>query len=288
MPSMEPSSAAQALNFFLNSMTPEVFVTRLRSVTDPAMGYSSEDIQSLLDGLANVGFDRAVAQSQKVVEAEDQDDLHCVRCHKTYLERDNGVEACKIEHTHTFTVAAFSSLSPSAHCKNCGQVPPPSAVVGKPCIVARHTTNPKEVGKTTLVKRCEEMGCNGPKLLEGFRAATAKGVPNAKKNEAKEDQKPIAKLPFSFAPRAPTPPSEASSTATSSTPPSTLNSSTGSSTTSSTTTAAESSKATATTKSEKVFSFGNTAKNVASTPTPQGATGSAPKMNIFGASSNRA
>ncbi|TEB33573.1 hypothetical protein FA13DRAFT_161582 [Coprinellus micaceus] len=192
MASSDPSNSdpAQVLNYILNSIPPATFVARLRAALDPAMGYDSEDIQSLLDGLANVGFERAVKQAARVVEqgskaAEDgMDEQHCVRCHKEYRETENGYEACKIQHTHTYTSATLKTAT-HAHerCLSCHKVPPPSAIVEEKCITARHTTNVKDIKeRSALLRTCVEAGCGrkapttAAKLLDGsFESAGNRG-----------------------------------------------------------------------------------------------------------------
>ncbi|KAJ3524843.1 hypothetical protein NMY22_g10828 [Coprinellus aureogranulatus] len=60
----------EVLDYILNSMSAEAFVLRLRIALDPSMGYTAEDIQSFLGGLANVGFKRAIDRAFRLVEQD--------------------------------------------------------------------------------------------------------------------------------------------------------------------------------------------------------------------------
>jgi hypothetical protein len=190
------------------------------------MGYGSEDIQSLLDGLANVGFERAVKQAGRVADkelrdAEDgRDEQHCVRCHKEYRETENGYEACKIQHTHTYTSATLKTAT-HAHerCLSCHKVPPPSAIVEEKCITARHTTNVKDIKeRSALLRTCVEAGCGrkapttAAKLLDGHLNPLGIEVKDSVKpeNVEKEIRSPFgtvsAKSAFTFGQAAPSSP----------------------------------------------------------------------------------
>ncbi|KAJ3528102.1 hypothetical protein NMY22_g9539 [Coprinellus aureogranulatus] len=191
------SNPSQVLTYILNSMSPSTFVSRLRTTLDPAMGYTSEDIQYFLDGLSAIGFDRAIERAEKVVANEKQEELHCARCHKLYLECDNGIQACVLKHTQTLTSSTFFArqLQLPSRCGGCDYIPSTSAPVESLCSPTRHTTNLKDVGKSTLIKSCEANGCFQRQKL--FGTTLDRGVEDKGKG-VKSEKKADASLQFSF------------------------------------------------------------------------------------------
>ncbi|KZP15147.1 hypothetical protein FIBSPDRAFT_1048371 [Athelia psychrophila] len=92
---------------------------------------------------------------------------HCVRCHDTFYENQNHPKACTIQHTdEADTVYVGNTLVAVMLC--CGfRFDPEQNNPSKFCILATHTTNPKDVkyydedeedGNVNVIT-CEETGC---------------------------------------------------------------------------------------------------------------------------------
>lgn len=106
---------------------------------------------------------------------------HCVRCHETFYENQNHQEACAIDHNEEDGNSVFSELKccDSSWYPKRGESPPP-----QPCILAKHTTNPKDVryfdedegGGNENVISCEERGC-----VKKKRKGASTGGPTKKK-----------------------------------------------------------------------------------------------------------
>ncbi|KAJ2928676.1 hypothetical protein H1R20_g8389, partial [Candolleomyces eurysporus] len=156
------SDKARALIYLLNSIDATTFVQRLLDATKPENGYAPEEIESLTDALKSVGFERSLAQAERAVA--DDTLRHCVRCHHSYLERENKNDACVIRHSYPFSMAS-ASWSKDAHqqCLTCQKLVPTSSVVDQVCVATRHTTNTanlSSIRNSNLIRTCEEVGCN--------------------------------------------------------------------------------------------------------------------------------
>ncbi|KAG8717487.1 hypothetical protein FRC08_007342 [Ceratobasidium sp. 394] len=99
-------------------------------------------------------------------------ELHCVRCHETYLESRNGPEECQIPHSDTEGVAQDEEDELWGGFACCGEDFDEKDVI---CVFARHTTDKGMViyygdepvdeddeyfAQNENVKRCEAIGCN--------------------------------------------------------------------------------------------------------------------------------
>lgn len=177
------SPSSRALAYWIATMDPHTLAQRLLSATHPSNGRTPEELDALVAALKGVGFERQLAVAERAVA--DDTERHCVRCHTGYLERDNRVDACVVRHLHTFTVA-IGAEPKDAKCTTCKEAVPPSAVVDKPCVVGRHTTNTAnlETVRSSLVRSCEEAGCI--KVLAEKRPESLPSLP-------------LKALPFPFA-----------------------------------------------------------------------------------------
>ncbi|KAF6765798.1 hypothetical protein DFP72DRAFT_206952 [Ephemerocybe angulata] len=178
------SPSSRALAYWIATMDPHTLAQRLLSATHPSNGRTPEELDALVAALKGVGFERQLAVAERAVA--DDTERHCVRCHTGYLERDNRVDACVVRHLHTFTVA-IGAEPKDAKCTTCKEAVPPSAVVDKPCVVGRHTTNTSnlETVRSSLVRSCEEVGCIKEVLAE--------------KRPESVSSLPLKALPFPFA-----------------------------------------------------------------------------------------
>jgi hypothetical protein len=64
------SNASRALSYLLDSMQPSVFVTRLQTALDPAMGHTPDEIALFLEGLKGMGFEKAVGRAEAMVDQD--------------------------------------------------------------------------------------------------------------------------------------------------------------------------------------------------------------------------
>lgn len=152
-------------------MPPATFVSRLRAALDPSMGHTSDDIQSFLDSLSNMGFERAVARANKIVAEEDQEELHCVRCRKAYLGGENGMEACVGPRERSFTPGRPSSNSGDVfqgRRVSCDQATPNGTVALYSCITGRQAAKYDGIRgvEDGLVRSCEnEYGSQAQRVV---------------------------------------------------------------------------------------------------------------------------
>lgn len=125
---------------------------------------SVAEVQELLTLLEKMGF--GVEDAEDLVE--DKEELHCVRCHETYFERDNVGSPCLIEH-EVFN-GEGTRWGPDIYrytCESCGEdgmedgagngIDWPNHGI---CYEGEHTTDPDEVDyddDNTLT--CEAHGC---------------------------------------------------------------------------------------------------------------------------------
>jgi hypothetical protein len=130
-----------------------------------ACALSTADVQLLLTLLIKMGYD----VSRATTLSSENDELHCVRCHETYLERKNGWSCCIIE--HKVFVGEVERWGNVFHwtCGSCGEVGieygagngvewPSDGI----CYEGKHTTDRDIVdydGNNTL--SCERKGCAG-------------------------------------------------------------------------------------------------------------------------------
>ncbi|KAF5369670.1 hypothetical protein D9615_010254 [Tricholomella constricta] len=154
-----------------------------------------------LDNLLNALKSVQVISDRDVVAAADNTRRHCVRCHKGYFERHNGIGACEILHqkpevieTAGPGVGFFAEATNVRICTNDPAIFPggtgnrdaSGAVVVTmkvevdykccgmrtkvgtpvlPCFVGRHTTRPVNVDyEKKNVPKCEYLGCFGPRI----------------------------------------------------------------------------------------------------------------------------
>ncbi|KAF8989685.1 hypothetical protein BDQ17DRAFT_423024 [Cyathus striatus] len=153
------SPSAYTLTYFLKNTKPEdLHETLLRAVKNNMM--LPYQIDHLLYSLQISG----IVTTAAYIAATDTTQRHCVRCHKGYLERNNGLSACVIQHDKP-------SLEKSDHPVNnltghlnhytcCNLHSEPSVTLQPHCFKGRHTTNVDNVEFNAFnVKQCHEMGC---------------------------------------------------------------------------------------------------------------------------------
>jgi hypothetical protein len=134
---------AELLTYVLNSTTPEDLFGRLKAFVDPGSAYSRSELNLVTQALSVIGY--LAALKKGVVAVRDDVDRHCLRCHATYLEKDNARDACSI----TQVLHANDHL-------NCELAVPMTRNIAR-----RHTTNmvAAQASKPLGLKNCEENGC---------------------------------------------------------------------------------------------------------------------------------
>jgi hypothetical protein len=130
-----------------------------------ACARSTTDVQRLLTLLTKMGYDVSCATTL----SSENDELHCVRCHKTYLERKNGWSCCIIEHKVFIGGGERWGDIKCWKCGSCGEVGIEDASGngvewpgGGICYEGKHTTDRDIVrydGDNTL--SCKRKGCAG-------------------------------------------------------------------------------------------------------------------------------
>ncbi|KAJ2912559.1 hypothetical protein MD484_g7856, partial [Candolleomyces efflorescens] len=155
------SEKTRALVYLLNSIDATTFVQRLLDTTKPENGYTTEEIEALTEALKGVGFERVLAQAERAVA--DDTLRHCLRCHHSYLERENKNDACVIRHAYPFSMALpCSSQDAHQQCLGCEKSVPTASVVDQVCVATRHTTNAANllsIRNSKLIRTCDEAGC---------------------------------------------------------------------------------------------------------------------------------
>lgn len=133
-------------------------------------------IDGILEALRVVGFTTEFA-----VEAVSDAVLrHCVRCHRNYNERHNGLSACVVHHDEARLMKSNDiSKTPeyTHYFACCKQTKPTSYVVPSPHFVGRHTTTASNVlFNSTNVVPCEVKKCvvPNPQLSMATQIAPAK------------------------------------------------------------------------------------------------------------------
>ena len=159
------SASAGTLTYLLNNTRPlDLHEQMLKAVRSP-MAFP-QDIDNLLHSLEKVGIIIGAAQAA----ARDTRIRHCVRCHQTYLERNNGFQACQVAHDKPRLVkTGIQSNANTGPCgfKNyypcCNQTADTDA--GAPShyhFLGRHTTVETNVRyNSTNVRTCVMRKCAG-------------------------------------------------------------------------------------------------------------------------------
>ncbi|EAU83298.1 hypothetical protein CC1G_10739 [Coprinopsis cinerea okayama7 len=233
------SPDAEKVLYILKAMGPQAFYDRLMTHLQPESASVSSNHDALLEALKLNGFAGEVAKAEGAVE--DDEERHCVRCHVSYLEKNNARDACVIK--HAYPVVGSTSGSNLAQgqaqqkpCPSCHSSLPcaSSCVVTPTCFVGRHTTNAQRAyaQKSPLVKTCDELKCGEDtvKAIEkGFimeaLSPTALSKPSSFEFQfqpamfgvqKENDKRPRKSLPFTLS----KPESEASSSSATKSPPS--------------------------------------------------------------------
>lgn len=161
------SASAGTLTYLLNNTRPLDFHEQILKAVRSPMAFP-QDIDNLLHALEKVGIIIGAAQDA----AKDARVRHCVRCHKTYLERNNGFQACQVAHDKPRLIK--TGIQSDANTGLCGfknYYPCCDQMVGTDAgapshyhFVGRHTTvetnvryNPTNV-LTCVMRKCAGQG----------------------------------------------------------------------------------------------------------------------------------
>ncbi|KAF6759583.1 hypothetical protein DFP72DRAFT_885487 [Ephemerocybe angulata] len=161
------STTALSLTYILHNTTPSELHTRLLNAVSHKQGgasavlaLSGAAITDLLHTLSELGFNTAHARAA----VSDATRRHCVRCHSAYLEKDNGVEACRVAHEEIEVQdpEKFGRMVKWVAC--CGvKLAEGAKMDNEWCFVGRHTTTQANVVyNASNVTECNEAkGCPG-------------------------------------------------------------------------------------------------------------------------------
>lgn len=160
-----PSNAKKQLAYLARNLSPNDFHSKfLDMIEGSKRDYAHE---ALLRALEVLNFD---VDGAKRASAEDLGNIerHCARCHTTYKEIDNGLDACSIEHVEGVPHVVDHLPNRLGIWYACCQIflePNQSFLI--PCSVDRHTGQCDRVsynGENIIT--CEEMGCLGHEIDE--------------------------------------------------------------------------------------------------------------------------
>ncbi|KAH7929066.1 hypothetical protein BV22DRAFT_152031 [Leucogyrophana mollusca] len=158
------SEAMSILRYFLNNTTPQELHTRIINGLSNRMMLST-DVENLLSVLEVFGVVPSIARAA----IADSSPRHCVRCHKSYMESDNGLRSCVIAHADLqLAPPAPRALNTSApthvhgHFGCCKAAVELDVTVKSMHFIGRHTTLMENVAyNATNVRTCVEKECNG-------------------------------------------------------------------------------------------------------------------------------
>ncbi|KAG9121001.1 hypothetical protein FRC07_003230 [Ceratobasidium sp. 392] len=156
VPPANPEADRKLLRAFLKQSDDTCFVETLADSLEYASAEQLESLKSLLHGVL-AGFEPK---------------LHCVRCHESYLESENGRDACQIPHSDAEGVAQdkWDELWAGFEC--CGKDFDEENLI---CIYDRHATDESDViyygdegvdeydehfAQNENVQRCRDKGCD--------------------------------------------------------------------------------------------------------------------------------
>lgn len=188
--SVSNSTSVAALLYYLNNITPEDLHDHMLTIiqTQRVLPY---DVETLAIVLAKMGLITEAA----LVAVRDQAIRHCARCHQTYMERNNGIQACVVQHSDPYLL---EFIKPGANveipanvprqpyyficCNKMGDV---ASKLSTPHFMGRHTTIADNVEYNALnVLSCEQSGCDTAHsnlvamtdlFVSGFMTPTATG-----------------------------------------------------------------------------------------------------------------
>ncbi|KAF6759613.1 hypothetical protein DFP72DRAFT_806599 [Ephemerocybe angulata] len=161
------STTALSLTYILHNTSPEELHTRLLNAvshrhdgSSAVLALSGDAITDLFETFRELGFNTAHARAA----VSDTMRRHCVRCHSKYLERDNGIGACRMAHEEIEVQDPenFGRMVRWVAC--CGvKLSEGAKMDNEWCFVGRHTTTPENVvyNASNVVECGEGKGCPG-------------------------------------------------------------------------------------------------------------------------------
>jgi hypothetical protein len=155
-----PSLSAKRLSYLIRNLSPEDLHEKILEVlVDPTRPTEAKD--ALWESLEALGFYTTLARKACIDDAQGKM-RHCVRCHATYKEVDNGLKACCIPHSPPENYRPSQMLLWYACCGV--WLGPTQQLKNEFCFVGRHT------GQTSVVqyngdnlKTCDNADCASSK-----------------------------------------------------------------------------------------------------------------------------
>jgi hypothetical protein len=158
--SVAGSESAATLTYLLANLTPEELHKQLSSASTTLI---PSQIEKLIIALRNAGI--VVSAAQNAIA--DQTKRHCVRCHQSYLEKRNGLDACIMLHCRPEVNEKEGKKGEYTHAC-CGlKTIVPVGGRANPCFKGRHTTMTENVKYGNNVWTCERLKCAPTPLVAG-------------------------------------------------------------------------------------------------------------------------
>lgn len=154
------ADSAEILSIFLSKIRAHDLHSRLRGAPG-RKGSSSADIKALLDVLSRLGFPEVRWARSATVN---QEELHCVRCHTTYKEKNNTTKSCRIDHDYENYEHSMGGVEYTCDC--CGATSfEETAGNGFDeetyCFIGEHTTDEDDIDYEEInSESCKESGCD--------------------------------------------------------------------------------------------------------------------------------
>ncbi|KAF9465500.1 hypothetical protein BDZ94DRAFT_1347261 [Collybia nuda] len=150
--SVAASEEKMVLKYALNNMATEDLHKQFLNSVDKLLPEQVEELNRVMEMTGIV-----LASSRKIVK--DDTVRHCLRCHYTYFERNNGRRACNIPHQHPIQDPHSAEVGRILYpC--CGYRSHVGYKVVHECFTGRHTTLGGNVNYgTRSVRTCEQARC---------------------------------------------------------------------------------------------------------------------------------
>ncbi|KAF8221010.1 hypothetical protein L208DRAFT_1415783 [Tricholoma matsutake] len=150
--SIAASESAATFTYLLANITPEELHKQLSSASTTLI---PSQIETLLIALQSAGIVTFAARNA----AADQTKRHCARCHQSYLEKQNGLDACIMLHCRPeMQEKDGKKVEYLFPCCGLRAIVPVSGKV-HPCFKGRHTTLTENVKYGLNVWTCERTKC---------------------------------------------------------------------------------------------------------------------------------
>ncbi|KAF8160029.1 hypothetical protein B0H34DRAFT_654621 [Crassisporium funariophilum] len=188
------SMSAVVLKYLLNNMTPKDFHAHVLNSVN-GISLLPQDLDNLLWTLDKMGFVTRAAMAA----AGNRDVRHCARCHLSYLEKDNGLQACVIQHD----APQLWKLTDEKHLTRgdppyktkyfcCNKLLDLGVILPEPHYVGRHTTVVEQISFNNInIMSCERRRCGLARSNTGTPAPSAASRPSTANSSRAQSEAPL-------------------------------------------------------------------------------------------------